>query len=64
MKSLFAVLALVFLPVAANAHALDQGHGFVEQISHQFLGSHHLPLWLLIGLAAVLAVRALRRRGE
>ena len=64
MKSLLAIIPVAVFPAAANAHVLDQGRGLVEQVGHQLLGSHHLPLLLLIGLAAWLAVQAIRRRGR
>ena len=64
MKFLPALLSVTCFAAVANAHVLDQSHGIVDQLSHQVLGVHHLPLLLLIGLAASLMVRAIRRRGE
>ena len=64
MKFLFALLSVTCFSAVANAHVLDQGHGVVDRLSHQLLGVHHLPLLLLIGLAASLMVQAIRRRGE
>ena len=61
MKSLLTLLSLAGLAGAANAHVLEEGHSLSDQVSHQLLSMHHLPMLLVIALVVWLAFRANRR---
>lgn len=39
----------------AGAHTLDEEHSLAEQVGHQLLGSHHLPMTIMM-IAATLGV--------
>ena len=61
MKSLLAILSIVGFAGAANAHMLEEGRSLFDQVGHQLLGLHHLPMVLVIALVVWLALRAKRR---
>ena len=61
MKRLFTFLSFAGIAGVANAHVLDQHRGIVDQLAHQLLGVHHLPVLLIIALGAWLAWRVARR---
>ena len=63
MRSLLAVM-MVATAGAAGAHPLGAEQSLLDQLSHQLIGAHHLPLLILIVAAAVLALRGLRRRKQ
>lgn len=58
------VLTVILLGTAglAGAHTLGAERGIFDQLGHQLLGAHHLPLLLLVAVACVLAVRRYSRR--
>ena len=60
MRSLLAVI-LVATAAAAGAHPLGPEQSLFDQLGHQLLGGHHLPLLLLIAVAGVVVVRGLKR---
>ena len=64
MKQLTGLLALLALWGSANAHTLDGDAGFVTQLTHQLIGGHHLPLLLLIVVAAIFLARRILRRDQ
>ena len=61
MKSLLALLTIAGFAGVANAHMLDESRSLFDQIGHQLLGLHHLPMVLVIALVVWLALRANRR---
>ena len=61
MKSLVTLLSIAGLAGVANAHVLEEGHSLGDQVSHQLLSMHHLPMLLVIALVVWLAFRANRR---
>ena len=63
MKKLISGLTLFAgLPVVASAHTLAGDEGLIGQLEHQLLGSHHLPLTILLVVVGVVAYRSLRSR--
>ena len=62
MRSLLALVVLGAAGIAA-AHPLGPEQGLLDQLGHQLLGSHHLPLLLII-VAGLLAARGLLRRKQ
>ena len=49
ISSLFTIIATMEV---AGAHTLDGDHNLAEQVSHQLLGTHHLPVTIaLIAIA-------------
>ena len=63
MKRLISTLMLFAgLPAVASAHTLAGDEGLVTQLQHELLGSHHLPLTILLILVGVAAYRGLRAR--
>lgn len=63
MRSILAVTGIVMAGVA-GAHPLGAETSLVEQLGHQLLGAHHLPLLLLVTAVAVLAAGRLLRRKQ
>ena len=63
MRSLLA-FTLVALAGAAGAHPLGPEQSFFDQLGHQLLGAHHLPLLLVIAVVGVFAARRLLRRKQ
>ena len=61
MKSLLAFLPIAGFSGVANAHVLEESRSLLDQVSHQLLGVHHLPMVLVIALVVWLALRANRR---
>ncbi len=62
MRSLLAVTGIVAAGVA-GAHPLGPEQSLLDQLGHQLIGAHHLPL-LLIAVVAVVAVGRLLRRKQ
>jgi len=63
MKKLISVLILFAgLPVVASAHTLAGDEGLINQLQHELLGAHHLPLTILLIVVGVVAFRSLRAR--
>ena len=60
------LLAVILLGTAglAGAHTLGAESGIFDQLGHQLLGAHHLPLLLLVAVVCVFAVRRLARRQQ
>jgi len=56
-KFLTPVLLTALVPVA-NAHTLAAEEGTPAQLVHQFLGSHHFPVTVLIVVGGILVLRA------
>lgn len=63
MRSLLAVILLGATGLA-GAHSLGAERGIFDQLGHQLLGAHHLPLLLLIALVCALALRGYLRRSN
>ena len=63
MKSLLAVMIVATAGVAA-AHPLGSEQSLLDQLGHQVLGAHHLPLLLVLIVAGAFAVRGLLRRQQ
>ena len=61
MRTKIAVLMTTGFAGVANAHMLGADEGLVHQLYHQVLGMHHLPILLLIAVAAWLVARKARR---
>lgn len=56
-----ALVVLLSAFEAAMAHTLGSDSTLSEQLTHQFVGLHHLPLLLLLVVAGVVATRKARR---
>jgi hypothetical protein len=61
MKRLFTFLTLAGFAGVANAHVLDGHSSIFDQLAHQLVGIHHLPVLLIIALGAWLVWRVARR---
>jgi hypothetical protein len=61
MRTKIAVLMTTGFAGVANAHMLGADEGLFLRLYHQVLGMHHLPILLLIAVAAWLVVRKARR---
>ena len=48
MRQLLALFLIPGISGIAAAHTLDDKDGLVTQLYHQVLGSHHLPLTMLL----------------
>jgi spore maturation protein SpmA len=46
----------------AVAHTLGSDHSLAERMSHQLLGSHHLPLTILLIVVGVVALWTFYRK--
>lgn len=53
VSSLFLIIATM---EGAGAHTLDGNHNLAEQLGHQLLGTHHLPVTLLLIVAGITAL--------
>lgn len=51
---------LLALTAGAHAHTLAGDESLVVRLGHQLLGSHHLPLTILLVIVGVIAVRHAR----
>ena len=60
MKRLLA-LTLLAAPVA-QAHTLDPAGGVITALGHELLGSHHLPLTLLLVVIGIGLYRVWRKK--
>jgi hydrogenase/urease accessory protein HupE len=60
MKVLVALLSTAGLAGVANAHVLVESQSLFDQLFHQLVGLHHLPVMLVIGLLVWLVLRAKR----
>ncbi len=60
MKRLIA-LTLLAAPLA-QAHTLDPEEGVVTALGHELLGSHHLPLTLLLVVVGIGLFRVWRKK--
>lgn len=45
---------------AALAHTLPEDHSLADQLTHQVIGAHHIPLLVLIVTAGFVLYRRLR----
>ena len=63
MRSLLAVMIVATAGVA-GAHPLGSEQSLLDQLGHQLLGAHHLPLLLALIVAGLFAARGLRRRRQ
>ena len=61
MKSTLALLMTTGMAGVANAHMLGADEGVLNQLYHQVLGGHHLPIVLLLAVAGWLVIRKIRR---
>ncbi|MDH3415781.1 MAG: hypothetical protein OEM64_05655 [Gammaproteobacteria bacterium] len=53
MRQLLALFLILGISGIAAAHTLDDKDGLVTQLYHQVLGSHHLPLTMLLIVGGV-----------
>lgn len=53
ISSLFIIIATMEV---AGAHTLDGDHNLAEQLGHQLLGTHHLPVTLILIVAGLTAL--------
>ena len=60
------ICALILLLVqrVSLAHVPGSEQTVLERIGHQFFGSHHLPVSILIAVLAVLAIRQYLKRSS
>ena len=64
MKLGLSALFLLLVQGVAMAHVQGSEHSFLERIGHQFFGSHHLPISILIAVLAVVAIRHYLKRSS
>lgn len=57
MRQTFIALLLATGGQSAWADVLDGHHGLREQLIHQFFGTHHFPLTLIVVLFGMLIIR-------
>lgn len=62
MRALLVVFLLSGAAGLAGAHTLGAEQGLFDQLGHQFLSPHHLPLMLLVVLGCAIALRGRYRR--
>ncbi len=63
MRPLLAI-TLVAIAGTAGAHPLGPEQSLFDQLLHQLLGGHHLPLLLIAVVAGAVTARALLRRKQ
>lgn len=63
MRTLLAVFVLGTAGLA-GAHTLGAERGIFDQLGHQLLGAHHIPLLLLVVVVCVFAARRFARRQQ
>ena len=61
MKRLITFLLFAGSAGVVNAHMLDEHRSIFDQLAHQLVGVHHVPMLLLIALGAWLVWRVARR---
>ena len=57
MRQLLALILFPGISGIAAAHTLDDKDGLVTQLYHQVLGSHHLPLTMLLIVGGIVLLR-------
>jgi hypothetical protein len=57
MRQLLALFLIPGISGSAVAHTLDDKDGLVTQLYHQVLGSHHLPLTMLLIVGGIVLLR-------
>jgi hypothetical protein len=57
MRQLLALILIPGFSGIAAAHTLDDKDGLVTQLYHQVLGSHHLPLTMLLIVGGIVLLR-------
>jgi len=57
MRQLLALILIPGISGIAAAHPLDDKDGLVTQLYHQVLGSHHLPLTMLLIVGGIVLLR-------
>ena len=58
MRKLIGTCLILAYSGSAGAHTLPETFGVVAQFGHQLLGSHHMPLVLLLLAVGLLVLRA------
>jgi hypothetical protein len=58
MRTLIATTAIAAPWGTALAHVLPASEGVARQLGHQLGGGHHMPLLVIVGWLALLAIRA------
>ena len=61
MRQLLALTLIPGFSGIAAAHTLDDKDGLVTQLYHQVLGSHHMPLTLLLIVGGIVLMRQWRK---
>lgn len=57
MRQLLTLILILGISGIAAAHTLDDKDGLLTQLYHQVLGSHHLPLTLLLIVGGIVLLR-------
>jgi len=57
MRLLLTLILIAGSSGIALAHTLDDKDGLVTQLYHQVLGSHHLPLTMLLIVGGIVLLR-------
>ena len=57
MRLLLTLFLIAGTSGIAAAHTLDDKDGLLTQLYHQLLGSHHLPLTMLIIVGAIVLLK-------
>ena len=58
MRRLISTGLILAVSGSASAHTLAEEAGAIAQLAHQLLGSHHVPLVLLVLAIGLLVLRA------
>lgn len=64
MRLGLSALFLLLAQQVAMAHVPGSEQTVLERIGHQFFGSHHLPISILIAVIAVIAIRQYLKRSS
>ena len=62
MRLISSLIVLIGTANVAAAHSLDGKYGLADQLTHQVLGSHHLPVTLILIVAGLVVLRVAYRK--
>ena len=57
MRLISSLIVLIGTANVAGAHSLDRAYSLVDQLTHQVLGSHHLPMTVFLIVVGLLVLR-------